>query len=157
MVVNDPKDAISTYSLQLFLIIPILTLETSAQYQKANILIVDDTSSNLRLLSKLLQDEGYAVRCALDGATALTIAEAQWSDLILLDIVMPEMDGYEICQKLKASETTKQIPVIFLSNLEDIFDKQKAFAAGGVDYIPKTLDRQEIVLRIDNQLKYSSC
>lgn len=127
-------------------------METSAQYQKANILIVDDTSSNLRLLSKLLQDEGYAVRCALDGATALTIAEAQWSDIILLDIVMPEMDGYEVCQKLKASETTKHIPVIFLSNLEDIFDKQKAFAAGGVDYIPKTLDSQEIVLRIDNQL-----
>ncbi len=127
-------------------------METSTQYQKANILIVDDTSSNLRLLSKLLQDEGYAVRCALDGATALTIAEAQWSDLILLDIVMPEMDGYEVCQKLKAAETTKQIPVIFLSNLEDIFDKQKAFAAGGVDYIPKTLDSQEIILRIENQL-----
>ena len=127
-------------------------METSAQYQKANILIVDDTSSNLRLLSKLLQDEGYAVRCALDGATALTIAEAQWSDIILLDIMMPDMDGYEVCQKLKASETTKQIPVIFLSNLEDIFDKQKAFAAGGVDYISKTLNTQEIVLRIDNQL-----
>ena len=129
-----------------------MTLETSARYQKANILIVDDTSSNLRLLSKLLQDEGYAVRCALDGATALTIAQAQWPDLILLDIVMPEMDGYEVCQKLKAVEITEQIPIIFLSNLEDIFDKQKAFAAGGVDYIPKTLDSQEIVLRIDNQL-----
>jgi diguanylate cyclase (GGDEF)-like protein len=128
-------------------------LKTSAnQYYKANILIVDDTSSNLRLLSKLLQDEGYAVRCALDGATALTIAEAEWPDLILLDIVMPEMDGYEICQKLKAAEKTNHIPVIFLSNLEDIFDKQKAFDIGGVDYIPKSYHSQEIILRIDHQL-----
>lgn len=128
-------------------------METSAnQNQKANILIVDDTSSNLRLLSKLLQDKGYAVRCALDGATAITIAEAEWPDLILLDIVMPEMDGYEICQKLKASAKTNHIPVIFLSNLEDIFDKQKAFDLGGADYIPKSYHSQEIVLRIDHQL-----
>lgn len=128
-------------------------METSANPNcKANILIVDDTSSNLRLLSKLLQDEGYAVRCALDGATAMTIAEAEWPDLILLDIVMPEMDGYEICQKLKASAKTNHIPVIFLSNLEDIFDKQKAFDLGGADYIPKSYHSQEIVLRIDHQL-----
>jgi diguanylate cyclase (GGDEF)-like protein len=128
-------------------------LKTSVnQHYKANILIVDDTSSNLRLLSKLLQDEGYAVRCALDGATALTIAEAEWPDLILLDIIMPEMDGYAICQQLKASAKTNHIPVIFLSNLEDIFDKQKAFDIGGVDYIPKSYHSQEIILRIDHQL-----
>jgi diguanylate cyclase (GGDEF)-like protein len=128
-------------------------LRTSAnQHYKANILIVDDTSSNLKLLSKLLQDEGYAARCALDGATALTIAEAKWPDLILLDIVMPEMDGYEICQQLKASPKTNHIPVIFLSNLEDIFDKQKAFDIGGVDYIPKSYHSQEIILRIEHQL-----
>ena len=132
-------------------------METFAnQNQKANILIVDDTSSNLRLLSKLLQEEGYAVRCALDGATALTIAEAQWPDIVLLDIVMPEMDGYEICQRLKASRKTNQIPVIFFSNLEDIFDKQKAFDVGGVDYIPKSFHTQEIVLRIEHQLTIQS-
>ena len=121
-------------------------------YHKANILIVDDTSSNLRLLSKLLQDEGYAVRCALDGATALTIAEAKWPDIILLDIVMPEMDGYEICRQLKSSSETNHIPVVFFSNLEDIFDKQKAFDVGGVDYIPKSFNSKEILIRLDNQI-----
>ncbi|WP_186376189.1 two-component system response regulator [Hyella patelloides] len=132
-------------------------METSAnQYHKANILIVDDTSSNLRLLSKLLQDEGYAVRCALDGATALTIAEAEWPDIILLDIVMPEMDGYEICQQLKISEKTQQIPVIFFSNLEDVFDKQKAFDVGGVDYIPKSFNSLEVIIRIEHQLTIQS-
>ena len=94
--------------------------------QKANILVVDDTSSNLRILSQLLQDEGYEVSCALDGATALTIAGSGWPNIILLDILMPEMDGYEICQQLKASKKTRHIPVIFLSNLEDVFDKKKA-------------------------------
>ncbi len=134
-----------------------MTLDTSAdQYQKANILIVDDTSSNLRLLSKLFQGEGYAVRCALDGATAITIAEAEWPDIILLDIVMPEMDGYEICQQLKINKKTQHIPVIFFSNLEDIFDKQRAFDVGGVDYIPKSYHEQEIIIRIENQLTIQS-
>ena len=128
-------------------------MEISAErYNKGNILIVDDTSSNLRLLSKLLQEEGYSVRCALDGATALTIAEAGWASLILLDIIMPEMDGYEICQRLKAEEKTRHIPVIFFSNLEDVIDKQKAFDVGGVDYIPKSFNSLEIVIRIENQL-----
>ncbi|MDJ0743984.1 MAG: EAL domain-containing protein [Xenococcaceae cyanobacterium MO_167.B27] len=124
----------------------------SSQEPLANILIVDDTSSNLKALSKLLQDEGYAVRCALDGATAITIAEAQWPDLILLDIVMPEIDGYEVCQQLKAFPKTCDIPVIFLSTLEDIFDKKKAFQVGGVDYVPKSYQSEEILIRIKNQL-----
>ncbi|MDJ0647784.1 MAG: EAL domain-containing protein [Xenococcaceae cyanobacterium MO_188.B19] len=118
----------------------------------ANILVVDDTSSNLRVLSRLLQDEGYAVRIALDGATAITIAEAQWPDLILLDILMPELDGYEVCKQLKSSEKTRDIPVIFLSSLKDIFDKKKAFEVGGVDYIPKAGESEEVLIRIKNQL-----
>ena len=124
----------------------------SSQNPKANILIVDDTSSNLRVLSKLLQDEGYSVRSALDGATAITIAEGQWPDLILLDIVMPEIDGYEVCKLLKASQKTCDIPVIFSSNLEDIFDKKKAFEVGGVDYVPKSYQSEEVLIRIKNQL-----
>lgn len=100
----------------------------------------------------MLQEQGYGVRCALDGATGLTIAEAGWPDLILLDIIMPEMDGYEICRQLKATKQTSQIPVIFFSNLEDIFDKQKAFEVGGVDYIPKSFDGLELIIRIENQL-----
>ncbi|HHP7231891.1 MAG TPA: EAL domain-containing protein [Xenococcaceae cyanobacterium] len=128
----------------------------ASQEPKANILIVDDTSSNLKVLSKFLREEGYAVRCALDGATAITIAEAQWPDLILLDIVMPEMDGYEVCQHLKATEQTCDIPVIFLSTLEDIFDKEKAFQVGGVDYIPKSYQSKEVLIRIRNQLTIQS-
>ncbi len=129
-----------------------MNITQSSQEPQANILIVDDTSSNLRVLSKVLQEEGYAVRSALDGATAITIAEAQWPDLILLDIVMPEVDGYEVCGQLKASKKTCDIPVIFLSNLEDIFDKKKAFDVGGVDYISKSGKSEEILIRIKNQL-----
>ena len=128
----------------------------STQKPTANILIVDDTSSNLKLLSKILQEEGYEVRCALDGATAITIAEAQWPNLILLDILMPEMDGYEVCQQLKASSKTCDIPVIFLSSLKDIFDKQKAFNVGGADYIPKSYQAEEVLIRIKNQLKFQA-
>ena len=129
-----------------------MNITKSNQELTANILVVDDTSSNLRVLSKLLQDEGYAVRIALDGATAITIAEAQWPDLILLDILMPEIDGYEVCTQLKTSEKTRDIPVIFLSSLKDIFDKKKAFEVGGVDYIPKTGESEEVLIRIKNQL-----
>ncbi len=128
----------------------------SSQNPQANILIVDDTSSNLKVLSKILQEEGYDVRCALDGATAITIAEAQWPNLILLDILMPEIDGYEVCQQLKAAKKTCNIPVIFMSSLEDIFDKKKAFDVGGVDYIPKSYQAEEVLIRIENQLKFQA-
>src|SRR6476659_1322219 len=107
------------------------------QLPKANILVVDDTPDNLRLLSAMLTQLGYEIRRVINGPTALKTAQAAPPDLILLDIMMPEVNGYEVCQHLKASEITRDIPVIFISALDEVFDKVKAFAVGGVDYITK--------------------
>ena len=117
-----------------------------------NILIVDDTPDNLRLLSKTLIQEGYKVRCAVNGSMALLTIKAKLPDLILLDINMPDMDGFEICQKLKESELTKDIPVIFVSAIDEIFDKVKAFELGAVDYINKPFQIPEVLSRVNNQL-----
>lgn len=119
---------------------------------KGNILIVDDTPDNLRLLSSNLSDRGYKVRCAIDGAMALMGAQAAPPDIIMLDIKMPQMDGYEVCQRLKADDRTREIPVIFISALDEVFDKVKAFTSGGVDYIQKPFHIEEVFARIENQL-----
>jgi two-component system, sensor histidine kinase and response regulator len=119
---------------------------------KGNILIVDDTPDNLRLLSSPLSDRGYKVRCAIDGAMALMGAQAAPPDLIMLDIKMPLMDGYEVCQRLKADDRTREIPVIFISALDEVLDKVKAFTIGGVDYIQKPFHIEEVFARIENQL-----
>ena len=118
-----------------------------------NILIVDDTPDNLRLLSKTLIQEGYKVRCAVNASMALLTIRAKQPDLILLDINMPDIDGFELCKQLKASKDTKNIPVIFVSALDEIFDKIKAFEAGAVDYISKPFQIPEVLLRVSNQLK----
>jgi two-component system, sensor histidine kinase and response regulator len=119
---------------------------------KGNILIVDDTPDNLRLLSSPLIDRGYKVRCAIDGAMALMGAQAAPPDLIMLDIKMPQMDGYEVCQRLKADDRTREIPIIFISALDELLDKIKAFSIGGVDYIQKPFHIEEVFARIENQL-----
>ena len=119
---------------------------------KANILVVDDTPQNLELLSTMLKQQEFNVRCAINGSVALKVAQSGWSDIILLDIQMPDINGYEVCKQLKIDQKTLDIPVIFLSALDDIFDKQKAFAAGGVDYISKPFHLQEVLIRIENQL-----
>lgn len=119
---------------------------------KPNILVVDDTRLSLRLLSKMLSDHGYSVRPALNGTRALSNARSDPPDLILLDIVMPEMDGYAVCKELKADERTRDIPVIFISSLDEIFDKVKAFSIGGVDYVSKTSQPQEILARVRTHL-----
>jgi diguanylate cyclase (GGDEF)-like protein len=117
-----------------------------------NILVVDDTPDNLRVLSASLSERGYRVRCVKSGAMALITAKKAPPVLILLDIKMPEMDGYQVCEKLKADESTREIPIIFLSALDDVFDKVKAFQVGGVDYITKPFQIEEIVVRIEHQL-----
>ncbi len=119
---------------------------------KANILVVDDTPDNLRLLSAILTDQGYRVRKALNGQTALKTVRTVPPDLILLDINMPEMNGYEVCQELKADHQTQEIPIIFISALDDVLDKVKAFKVGGIDYITKPFQAEEVIARIDNQL-----
>ena len=119
---------------------------------KANILVVDDTPDNLRLLSAMLTEQKYKVRKALNGQTALTTVRTVPPDLILLDINMPGMNGYEVCSSLKADECTKEIPVIFISALDDVLDKVKAFNVGGVDYITKPFQGEEVLARVENQL-----
>lgn len=119
---------------------------------QTNILIVDDTPDNLRLLAKILESQGYIVRKALNGRMALQGIHRDPPSLILLDINMPEMNGYEVCQKLKASEASAQIPVIFISALERVENKVLAFELGGVDYITKPFQDQEVLMRVKNQL-----
>jgi PAS domain S-box-containing protein len=122
---------------------------------KGNILIVDDNPANLDLLSGILSEQGYKVRLIPDGQLALMSVQSTLPDLILLDILMPEMDGYQVCEKLKADERTKDIPVIFVSAVHEVFDKVKAFSLGGVDYITKPFEAKEVLARIENQLRIS--
>ncbi|NES19083.1 MAG: PAS domain S-box protein [Symploca sp. SIO3E6] len=118
----------------------------------ADILLVDDQPENLRLLTTMLSERGYKVRKAINGTLALNAVDLNKPDLIVLDIKMPELDGYEVCQRLKAREQTADIPVIFMSALEEVWDKVKAFEIGGVDYISKPFQVQEVFARIENQL-----
>jgi diguanylate cyclase (GGDEF)-like protein len=117
-----------------------------------NILVVDDTPDNLRILSASLTQRGYQVRCVKNGVMALLTAKKNPPDLILLDIKMPDMDGYEVCRKLKANDATSGIPIIFLSALDDVFDKLKAFEVGGVDYVTKPFQIEEVIVRVQHQL-----
>ncbi|MFB2972263.1 response regulator [Aerosakkonema sp. BLCC-F183] len=123
---------------------------------KSNILVVDDTPDNLRLLSAMLTEQGYTVRKALNGELALVACQKALPDIILLDINMPMMNGYEVCQRLKANEKTRGVPVIFISALDDVLDKVKAFDVGGIDYISKPFQEAEVLSRIGNQLKLRS-
>jgi signal transduction histidine kinase len=122
------------------------------QEYKVNILVVDDTPDNLRLLSAMLTAQGYEVRKALNGKMALTACQMVLPDVILLDINMPGVNGYEVCQQLKADKRTCEVPVIFISALDDVLDKVKAFDVGGVDYITKPFYGAEVILRIQNQI-----
>src|SRR5919202_1343639 len=126
------------------------------QTYKGDILVVDDTVDNLRLLYYILTERGYKVRKVLNGEMALTAVQAAAPDLILLDIKMPEMKGYEVCQHLKADEKTSGIPVIFISALDDVLDKVRAFKVGGLDYITKPFQVEEVLARIENQLTLRS-
>jgi len=116
------------------------------------ILIVDDTPANLRLLSALLTEHGYRARPARNGKLALMSAQAAPPDLILLDIRMPDLSGYEVCEQLKADPRTRDIPVIFISALDQTEDKIKAFTFGGVDYITKPFRVEEVLARVKTHL-----
>lgn len=118
----------------------------------ADILIVDDTLENLLLLSELLKSQGYVIHEARNGEEALAVAAQVVPDLILLDVCMPGIDGYEVCRRLKACSATANIPVIFLSALDDVTSKVKAFAYGGVDYVTKPFQTIEVLARTRNHL-----
>jgi phosphoserine phosphatase RsbU/P len=119
----------------------------------ASILVVDDTPANLQVLAGMLKDRGYKVRPVPSGKLGLLAAERDPPDLILLDINMPEMNGYEVCEHLKADDKLKGIPIIFISALTDQMDKVKAFASGGVDYITKPFQMEELHARVETHLK----
>jgi len=123
---------------------------------KSNILVVDDTHANLKLLARILADENYLVRPIPDGAFALSAAKAEPPDLILLDIMMPGMSGYEVCEQLKADERTRDIPVIFISAKSEATDKVKAFSVGGVDYVSKPFQTEEVLARVRTHLSLRS-
>lgn len=126
--------------------------ETITSPSKGNILIVDDIAANLRLLAELLAKHGYKIRGVTSGQAALNAIQAQPPDLVLLDINMPHMSGYEVCKTLKANPKTHHIAVIFISALDEVVDKVQAFAVGGADYITKPFEVGEILVRIENQL-----
>lgn len=117
-----------------------------------SILLVDDNPTNLNLLSRMLTREEYKVRAVTNGPRALESVEASPPDLILLDINMPDMDGYEVCERLKADDKTRQIPIIFISALNDTQDKIKAFTAGGVDYVTKPFQIREVLARVQTHM-----
>lgn len=124
----------------------------STPEKEISILVVDDVADNLQILATTLSKQGYQVRCAKNGSTAIRGANTIHPDLIILDIKMPDLDGYQVCQKLKANKQTCDIPVIFLSALDDVLDKVKAFEVGGVDYISKPIQVKEVLVRVKNQI-----
>ncbi|MBD2462678.1 response regulator [Oscillatoria sp. FACHB-1407] len=120
--------------------------------ENTNILIVDDQPNNLQVLSSLLSHEGYRVRKATSGMFALKAVQAEVPDLILLDIQMPQMNGYEVCASLKSSPDTCDIPIIFLSALDDVNDKVRAFTMGGADYVTKPFQGLEVLARVKHHI-----
>lgn len=127
-------------------------LGNSVRKSHGSILLVDDTPANLRFLLEILTEEGFDVRPANSGSLALASARNRPPDLILLDIMMPEMDGYEVCRQLKKDGRTRDVPVLFISALEETVDRVLAFDVGGVDFITKPFQSQEVLARVRTHL-----
>jgi PleD family two-component response regulator len=123
-----------------------------ATHAGADILVVDDTRENLRLLVRLLVERGYKVRPVANGRMALTAAQIAPPDLVLLDVMMPELNGYQVCEALKADKKTHHVPVIFISALHETEEVVRGFTAGGVDYITKPFQAEEVLARVHNHL-----
>jgi sigma-B regulation protein RsbU (phosphoserine phosphatase) len=124
----------------------------SSNPRRANILLVDDNPANLRLLSQILGERGHHVRAVTSGQRALESVRIDPPDIVLLDIRMPGMDGYEVCALLKADPASARVPVLFISALDEIQDKVKAFSAGGLDYVTKPFQLEEVVARVETHL-----
>src|SRR3990172_13108034 len=120
---------------------------------QATIMVVDDTPANLKLLQEMLQAQGYRVLAFPDGKTALCAAANSPPEMILLDIMMPNMNGFEVCKRLKSDEALKDIPVLFISALAETTDKVKAFSVGGVDYVTKPFQFEEVQARVETHLQ----
>ena len=126
-------------------------IQNTDQYE---ILIVDDAQDSLEILRHILKEHGYRVRPAINGRHALKSVAARLPDLILLDVNMPEMDGYEVCRRLKSKEHSRNVPVIFISAYSDTTKKIEGFKAGGVDYIAKPFEREEVLARVESHLRF---
>ena len=118
----------------------------------ARVVVIDDTQANLILLANLLQEAGYEVRVANSALRGLTMIEKQPPDLVLLDITLPDKDGYWVCGELKQREALKNVPVIFLSAHDDEVSRARAFAAGGVEYLVKPFEASEILARVSQHV-----
>ncbi|MGM0425250.1 MAG: HD-GYP domain-containing protein [Thermodesulfobacteriota bacterium] len=123
------------------------------ELKETTIMVVDDVLVNLKILQNMLQTRGYRVLMFQDGRKALNAATENPPDLILLDIMMPDMDGFEVCSHLKAEDTLKDIPVLFISTLNETTDKVKAFSEGGVDYVSKPFQEEEVHARVETHLR----
>lgn len=119
------------------------------------VFIVDDDPRNLAVLEAILDEAGYTVHAAKSGARALEMIHRSLPELVLLDIQMPELDGYEVCRQLECDDATRHLPVIFISALADVLDKVRAFESGGVDYVTKPFEAAEVVARVESQLRLS--
>ncbi len=126
-----------------------MSMESS---KKESLLLVDDTPSNLEILVNFFNEQGFQVSVAVDGESALEQIEHDLPDLILLDVMMPGIDGFETCRRLKANEKTADIPVIFMTALSETMDKVKGFSVGGVDYVTKPIQQEEVLARVNTHL-----
>ncbi len=123
---------------------------------RGSILIVDDNPNNLRYLSSILIENGYKVRPAPNGSIALRSVQSILPDLILLDIRLPDIDGYEVCRRLKQDEYSRDVPVIFISALDELGDKATAYKLGAVDYISKPILQEELLARVHTHVTLST-
>ncbi len=128
-------------------------IPSQAQQPVSNILVVDDVPANLSLLAGMLKESGHKVRPVPSGKLAIQAVQHEKPDLILLDINMPEMDGYEVCAHLKADAALKDIPILFISAMTETMDKVKAFSVGGVDYVTKPFQFEEVHARVEAHLR----
>jgi len=128
-------------------------METAPREQHACVLLVDDNPQNLKVLYETLRDKGYQLLIANDGEKAIQLARRHQPEVILLDIMMPGMDGFEVCQTLRGDSTTALSAIIFLSALNDTEAKVKGFNMGGADYIGKPFQAQEVIARVDTQIR----
>jgi PleD family two-component response regulator len=126
--------------------------QNSIERKDSKILIVDDVPANLNVLCQALETEGYKIVAAPSGAVALQIAHRTQPDLILLDVMMPEMDGFETCRRLKSDASTAEIPVIFITARDEMSSIAKGFQVGGVDYITKPFRHEEVRVRVQTHL-----
>ena len=132
------------------------TPNTTNREERPSILVVDDTRANLRLLSGILSEHDYRVRPVSDGQLAISSAQIEPPDLILLDIMMPGLSGFDVCERLQADKRTREVPIIFISALNEVFDKVKAFSMGGVDYITKPFQAEEVLARVETHVRIST-